>query len=341
MNYQDYIKYDPEKKQYTDSYGYVIDGVSSKVLPTELTIDAVSGGNFQTVTAGYGLNNQLAITTNNIGTATLTPSGTSSNIDVIVNPKGGDGSLKVGANYTQHVALVGNNAAKVSTRYSIGATANLTLECKGATGKTIFTNETSSNQKESLELFIENGLSSFTASSVNPATYPNSDIKFVPRGRGIVNCNSWTYDGISSTGNPQTLPTGSNTRVRIDAATYNDFPAGFITFSGSPTDTFQNTSGRTITLMVSACIRESTTIAARVMGLWIARSGDATIYYGQMLTQATGADHNQVRALQTSSIIRLANSESFSVWASSNVTGVVIGGPNNWERTIISFRLMP
>jgi hypothetical protein len=192
-----------------------------------------------------------------------------------------------------------------------------------------------------LDLSVHNGYSTFTASSVNTVSYPNSDIKFVPRGLGIVNCNSWTYDGISSTANPQTLPTGSNTRVYIDAATYNDFPAGFITFSGSPTNTFQNTSGRTITLMVSACIRESTTIAGRVMGLWIARSGDATIYYGQMLTQATGSDHNQVRALQTSSIIRLANSESFSVWASSNVTGVVIGGPNNWERTIISFRLMP
>ncbi|MFK5283674.1 hypothetical protein ACI3PL_29275, partial [Lacticaseibacillus paracasei] len=75
-----------------------------------------------------------------------------------------------------------------------GATANLTLECKGATGKTIFTNETSSTQKESLELFIENGLSSFTASSVNPATYPNSDIKFIPRGLGIVDCKSGTME---------------------------------------------------------------------------------------------------------------------------------------------------
>ena len=35
MNYQDYIKYDPEKKQYTDSYGYVIDGYTSKALPLE------------------------------------------------------------------------------------------------------------------------------------------------------------------------------------------------------------------------------------------------------------------------------------------------------------------
>ena len=35
MNYQDYIKYDPEKKQYTDSYGYVIDGYSSKALEIE------------------------------------------------------------------------------------------------------------------------------------------------------------------------------------------------------------------------------------------------------------------------------------------------------------------
>lgn len=356
MNYQDYIKYDPEKKQYTDSYGYVIDGVSSKALPSELASAAeaiaianaaaatVSSGNFQTVTAGYGLNNQLAITTNNVGTATLTPSGTSSNIDVIVNPKGGDGSLKVGANYTQHVALVGNNAAKVSTRYSIGATANLTLECKGATGKTIFTNETSSTQKESLELFIENGLSSFTASSVNPATYPNSDIKFIPRGLGIVDCKSGTMEWNRGIASGQVLNTGNN-KVWFDNWISNSFPAGFISYvdiGGYKYDSFQNTSGRPIVLMVTGSIRETTTVAGITINLWIARSVDSSIRHGQMLLAANGSDHNDPRALNSSSILKLANNEYFSLWVNVNGTGITIGGANDVAaRPMLSYRLMP
>lgn len=107
MNYQDYIKYDPEKKQYTDSYGYVIDGVSSKAIPTELTtageaisiansaaatanaaMAATTTGNFQTVTAGYGLNNQLTITTNNAG-VTLQATSNQSTCNIIIQPKSG------------------------------------------------------------------------------------------------------------------------------------------------------------------------------------------------------------------------------------------------------------
>jgi hypothetical protein len=333
MNYQDYIKYDPEKKQYTDSYGYVIDGYSSKALPSDQRAQQPAKAN------------RVALIDTDSGVDPIVQAVGSDSINLILDAKGSvktTKSLDVGSSNTnKYISIMGGGNTKITATQGTDADSDLTLESKG-TGKLILTSQnTSSTQKESLDLSVHNGYSTFTASSVNTVSYPNSDIKFVPRGLGIVNCNSWTYDGISSTANPQTLPTGSNTRVYIDAATYNDFPAGFITFSGSPTNTFQNTSGRTITLMVSACIRESTTIAGRVMGLWIARSGDATIYYGQMLTQATGSDHNQVRALQTSSIIRLANSESFSVWASSNVTGVVIGGPNNWERTIISFRLMP
>lgn len=271
MNYQDYIKYDPEKKQYTDSYGYVIDGFSSKVLPTELStageaiaiangavatanaaaasIGALSSGNFQTVTAGYGLTNQLAITTVS-GTATLTPSGTDANINVTINPKG----------------------------------------------------------------------------------------------LGVVDCKSYTAEWNTGMNSTQTLGTNVNTKVRFDNLITTSFPAGFMTIpdlGGSVYDTFQNTSGRTIALMVTACIRETTFPTGRTLGLWIARTGDSTLQYGQALLPPT-TDTTNGRALNTASIIRLANNESFSIWAHSAVAGVVIGGNGSlYNRPILSYRLMP
>lgn len=245
MNYQDYIKYDPEKKQYTDSYGYVIDGLTSKPLPSELTA-SVSSGNFQTVTAGYGLTNQLAITTVS-GTATLTPSGTDANINVTINPKG----------------------------------------------------------------------------------------------LGVVDCKSYTAEFNTGMNSTQTLGTNVNTKVGFDNTIYSNFPAGFITKTGSPSDTFQNTSGRAITLMVTACIRETTYISGRTLGLWIARTGDSTLQYGQALLPPT-TDTTNGRALNTASIIRLADTESFSIWAHTVAAGVTIGGSGQlYNRPILSFRLMP
>lgn len=358
MNYQDYIKYDPEKKQYTDNYGYIIDGFTSKALPSELdsvadavatansaaatanaAAAAVSGGNFQTVTAGYGLTNQLAITTVS-GSATLTPSGTDANINVTINPKGGDGCLKVGSNFSKHVAIVANNAAKVSTRYSGSTSADLTLECKGATGKIIFTNETSLGQFESLNMVQANGSTTCTASTTQSGLYPNGDIKFVPRGLGIVDCASYMAEWNTGTGSTQTLGTNVNTKVQFDNLMFNNFPAGFITESGG-WDTFQNTSGRTIALMVTACIRETTFPTGRTLGLWIARSGGSTLQYGQSLLPPT-TDTTNGRALNTASIIKLENSETFSIWAHTVAAGVVIGGNGQtYNRPILSYRLMP
>jgi hypothetical protein len=366
MNYQDYIKYDPEKKQYTDSYGYVIDGFSSKVLPTELntageaiaiangavatanaaaaSIAAVNNGNFQTVTAGYGLNNQLTITTNNAGVATIVPTGTSSNIDVIINPKGGDGCLKVGSNFSKCVALVANDTAKVSTMYSSSASANLTLESKGPSGKIVFTNYNNGNTFESLDITHANGTSTCTTANIFPASYPNGDIILVPRGFGIVDCKSYTAEYNTGMGSTQTLGTNVNTKVRFDNSIMNNFPAGFITaidLGGWVYDTFQNTSGRTIALMVTACIRETTFPTGRTLGLWIARTGDSSLRYGQALLPPT-TDTTNGRALNTASIIRLANTESFSVWAHTVADGVVIGGNGQlYNRPILSFRLIP
>ncbi len=362
MNYQDYIKYDPEKKQYTDSYGYVIDGFSSKVLPTELSTAgeaiaiangavatanaaaaAVSAGNFQTVTAGYGLTNQLAITTAS-GTATITPSGTDANINVTINPKGGDGCLKVGSNFSKHVAIIANNAAKVSTRYSGSTSADLTLECKGSTGKIVFTNETSYGQFESLDMVQANGSTTCTAGTTQSGVYPNGDIKFVPRGLGIVDCKSYTAEWNTGMYSTQTLGTNVNTKVRFDNLITDSFPGAFITetdVGGGVYDTFQNTSGRTIALMVTACIRETTFPTGRTLGLWIARTGDSTLQYGQALLPPT-TDTTNARALNIASIIRLADTESFSIWAHTAVAGVVIGGNGSlYNRPILSYRLMP
>jgi len=358
MNYQDYIKYDPEKKQYTDSYGYVIDGVSSKALPSELTsvtdaiaiansavasVATVSGGNFQTVTAGYGLTNQLAITTVS-GTATITPSGTDANINVTINPKGGDGCLKVGSNFSKHVAIVANNAAKVSTRYSGSTSADLTLECKGATGKIIFTNETILGQFESLDMVQANGSTTCTAGTTQSGVYPNGDIKFVPRGLGIVDCKSYTAEWNRGITWEQVLNNGTQ-KVWFNNWIINNFPAGFFTvpdIGGSKWDTFQNTSGRAIVLMVTGTIRESVTTTGRTINLWIARSGDSSVRYGQMLLPSNGSDHNDLRALNSSSIIRLAVNESFSLYVSVNGTGVTIGGASDVAaRPTLSYRLMP
>jgi hypothetical protein len=262
MNYQDYIKYDPEKKQYTDSYGYVIDGFSSKVLPSAgeaiaiantalATATAATNGNFQTVTAGYGLNNQLAITTNNAGTASLTPSGISSNIDVIINPKGGDGCLKVGANFSKSVAIVANNAAKVSTRYSGATSADLTLESKGATGKIVFTNETNFAQRESLDLSVDNGFLTFTSSSAIPATYPDADIRFIPRGIGAVTStgpivSSYGYFCAQRT-SVKVLGNASN-YIDFDTVVTNTFGSSYWTSSNR----FTNLSGKTIKVTAQA-----------------------------------------------------------------------------------------
>lgn len=264
MNYQDYIKYDPEKKQYTDSYGYVIDGVSSKALPSELasvadaiaiansaaaSVATVSGGNFQTVTAGYGLTNQLAITTVS-GAATLTPSGTDANIDVTINPKG----------------------------------------------------------------------------------------------LGIVDCKSYIAEWSTGMASTQTLGNNVNTKVWFDSIIFSNFPLGFMTIpdiGSSRYDTFQNTSGRTITLMVTACIRETAYPTGRTLGLWIARSGYSTLRYGQALLPPT-TDTTNARGLNTASIIRLANNESFSIMAHSAVDGVTIGGSGQiYNRPILCFKLMP
>lgn len=373
MNYQDYIKYDPEKKQYTDSYGYVIDNFTSKPLITEQraqmpiglnkiqTVDVV-GSEVKIITDGPGAtgnilmepkNNGIVkmnkLTLGHLGTSSLgyttgtsantfTASGSDNIVDVIINPKGGDGCLKVGANYDTHVAIKGNSSGKITTRYSTTAAPNLTLETK-STGKIVFANHT---MAETLDVSQVDGSSTLTASSTDTATYPNADIKFVPRGLGIVKCNSWTYDAISSTGSPQTLTTNASTKVTINALLYNDFPAGFMS---NTADTFQNNSGRTITLMVAACIRENpaSLVSGRNLGLYITKSNSPTYQYGQALLNNTTDTTNPTgaRALNTSAIITLANNESFSVWASTNAAGVVIGGSNTWNLSIITFRLMP
>ena len=381
MNYQDYIKYDPEKKQYTDSYGYVIDGISSLSLPSEqraqqpvrinkaIFVDADAGqhpriavdstnsafthlllesngsaGSVKTnnsLVVGSANANQLTLGTTTSAT-TITPSGTDNVIDVVINPKGGDGCLKVGSNFAKHIAILANNAAKLTTFYSGSTSADLTIESKGASGKIIFTNNnTSYTQYEKLELQQTNGSSTFTATTTQVGAYPNADINFVPRGLGIVKCNSWTYDAISSTGSPQALSAGVNTKVTINDVIYNDFPAGFMTTTA---DTFQNTSGRAITLMVSACIRENpeSLVSGRNLSFFITRSNNSTYLYGQALLNSTTDTTNPTgaRALNTTAIIQLANNESFSVWAYSN-TGVTIGGTNTWNLSIITFRLMP
>jgi hypothetical protein len=284
--------------------------------------------------------NQLTVGTVTNST-TVRATGTDSTIDINFYPKGGDGALKIGPEFGTSVAINSNGLGRVTTRYSSSANASLTLESKGGTGKIIFTNSTPA---ETLELLQANGSSTFTAASSDAVTYPSSDIKFVPRGLGIVDCKSYTAEFSTGMMSTQTLGTNVNTKVRFDNTVNTTFPAGFITkndLGGGVCDTFQNTSGRTIALMVTACIRETTFPTGRTLGLWIARTGDSTLQYGQALLPPT-TDTTNARALNTASIIRLANTESFSIWAHTVAAGVVIGGNGSlYNRPILSFRLMP
>ena len=379
MNYQDYIKYDPEKKQYTDSYGYVIDGYSSKALGIEqraqqpakvnritlvdtdsgidpivsttgsdtvnLILDAKSAVKVtKSLVVGSSNTNQAWITTNNPNSVALQTVGTDALINVDIHPKSTTGYVKFASNYSKYISIMGGGNNKITTSQGTNADGDLTLESKG-TGKLILTSQnTSSTQNESLDLAVDNGFSTFTSSSANPATYPNGDIKFVPRGLGIVDCKSGTMEWNRGIASGQVLNTGNN-KVWFDNWISNSFPAGFISYvdiGGSKYDSFQNTSGRAIVLMVSGTIRETTTVSGRTLGLWIARSGDSSIRYGQVLLPSNGSDHNDLRALNSSSILKLAINEYFSLWAYTNDTGITIGGASLFEsRPILSFRLMP
>ncbi len=142
----------------------------------------------------------------------------------------------------------------------------------------------------------------------------------------------------------QVLNTGNN-KVWFDNWISNSFPAGFISYvdiGGYKYDSFQNTSGRPIVLMVTGSIRETTTVAGITINLWIARSVDSSIRHGQMLLAGNGSDHNDMRALNSSSILKLAINEYFSLWVNVSGTGITIGGANDVAaRPMLSYRLMP
>jgi len=100
MNYQDYIKYDPEKKQYTDSYGYVVNGAHN------LHIESSSSSSSTSIT------NPLSIPVS--GTeGVIQVSGSSTDIDLTLKPKGG------GITYTTKPVIVDNST--VSSTSNNGA----------------------------------------------------------------------------------------------------------------------------------------------------------------------------------------------------------------------------
>jgi len=284
MNYQDYIKYDPEKKQYTDSYGYVIDGYSSKALGVE----------------------QRAQQPAKVNRVSLID--TDSGVDPIVQAAGSDST-------------------------------NLILDARGSvkTTKSLVVGSSNTNQAQ-----IDTYSNGISLQAIGGAT--SGDIIFVPKGLGVVNCASYITEMNTGMMSTQTLGTNVNTKVRFDNTMFNNFPAGFITktdIGGGVYDTFQNTSGRTIAIMVTACIRETTFPTGRTLGLWITRTGDSTLRYGQALLPPT-TDTTNGRALNIASIIRLADSESFSIWAHTVAADVVIGGNGSlYNRPILSYRLMP
>lgn len=347
MNYQDYIKYDPEKKQYTDSYGYVIDGYSSTAIPNnEQDVAVLANGNVNIkngLTVGSNLRNQATFGAST-GATTLATTGTDTTVNLDLNLKtaaGTESVVRITPSYSNCLALAGGGTPKVTTAYSSGPNANLTLETKGSSSKIILR---TTPVNEILEFTQANGSSTFTSTSADIATTPNGDIKFVPRGLGIVDCKSYIAEWSTGMSSTQTLGTNVNTKVWFDNLITSTFPAGFFTVAdigGSTYDTFQNTSGRAIVLMVTACIRETAFPTGRTLGLWIARSGDSTLRYGQALLPPT-TDTTNARGLNTASIIRLANNESFSIWAHSAVAGVTIGGSGQlYNRPIVCFKLMP
>lgn len=285
MNYQDYIKYDPEKKQYTDSYGYVIDGYSSKALGIEqraqqpakvnritlvdtdtgidpivsasgsdsvnLILDAKSAvKTTKSLVVGSSNTNQAQIDTYSNGIS-LQAIGTDSLIHLDLIPKNSSGAVKLCSNYTKYISVMGGGTTKITTSQGTDADCDLTLESKG-TGKLILTNNnTSSTQKESLDLGVNNGVSTFTSSSANPATYPNSDISFVPRGIGAVTS---TGPIVSSYG--YFCAKRTSHKVLGNAANYIDFDTVVTNTFGSSywtsNNRFTNLSGKTIKVTAQA-----------------------------------------------------------------------------------------
>jgi hypothetical protein len=282
MNYQDYIKYDPEKKQYTDSYGYVIDGYSSKALGVEqraqqpakvnritlvdtdtgidpivsatgsdtvnLILDAKSAvKTTNSFIVGSACTNQAQITTSS-NAVTFQGVGTDSLINLEFLPKNASGYVKFGSNYTKYISIMGGGTTKITTSQGTNVDIDLTLESKG-TGKLILTsNNPSLTQKESLDLSVDNGFSTFTSSSATPATYPNGDIGFIPRGIGAVTStgpivSSYGYFCAKRT-SPKVLSSYAN-YIEFDTVDANTFGSSYWTNSNR----FTNLSGKTIKVM--------------------------------------------------------------------------------------------
>jgi hypothetical protein len=304
-------------------------------------LDAVGGvKTTKSLTVGSILTNQAYLYTSS-NAVTFQGVGTDSLINLEFLPKNSAGSVKLCSNYSKYISIMGGGTTKITTSQGTNATCDLTLESKSNPGRIIFANSDAAIP-EKLELQQADGSTTLTATTSGGAT--SGDIILVPRGLGIVDCKSYTAEYNTGMMSTQTLGTNVNTKVRFDNTVNTTFPAGFITktdLGGGVYDTFQNTSGRTIALMVTACIRETTFPTGRTLGLWIARTGDSTLQYGQALLPPT-TDTTNARALNIASIIRLANTESFSIWAHTVAAGVVIGGNGSlYNRPILSFRLMP
>jgi len=284
MNYQDYIKYDPEKKQYTDSYGYVINGYSSKALGVEerpqqpakvnrITLVDTDSGVDPIVSAsgsdtvnlildvknsvkttnsfivGSARTNQALITTSSNSVA-LQAVGTDALINLELYPKNTAGYLKIGSNYSKYLSISTGGNNKITASQGTNADGDLTLESKGA-GKLILANDNNGNTFETLEIVHANGSSTITAKSQFPGTYPDADIRFIPRGIGAVTS---TGPIVSSYG--YFCAKRTSTKVLNNAANYIDFDTVVTNTFGSSywtsNNRFTNLSGKTIKVMAQA-----------------------------------------------------------------------------------------
>lgn len=281
-DYVDQLVYDVSSKQYFDQDGYPVNMRMSTNIITpkyEKIADRVDTIGNMISAASTNVNEDLIITTKGTGVGTLATNG------------GASASLKWSSTDVQ--------LSKIK-----GITNDIVIEATGA-GASVGLKNTSSSGGT---LFIIPGGTDINYNMLagNVTDYGH---KFQVKGKGIVDCASG-YMEFQGPGTGQAIPATTDTLVTYDTSNANTFATGFWTITGN--NTFQNTSGRTVTVMISASARGVWGAGNGSMNMWISRSGAVGNQYGQTKSAANGISGGQECGLAVV-VLQLVNNESFTV----------------------------